>query len=196
MRNQKKQTTLFSLLGIVASAVASAALLVLAFPPYDYWFLAWVALAPLFAVMALPTPRPRAARAAAALTYVLFMGVAAVAGVSARPYLPRVAGQRLSAHSLPGFAGAVRERDPAAGALRALLLCACAGWSAGRAGAGETLFLAPAARRLDADRVRALPLAAWPYLGKSLHDAAHGTGGYGSDAVWRPVAAHVLHRAG
>ncbi|MYB76344.1 MAG: hypothetical protein F4X83_04460 [Chloroflexi bacterium] len=71
----KTQTTLFGLLGIVASALASTVLLVLAFPPYDYWFLAWVALVPMFAVMALPTPRPRAARAAAALTYVLYMGV-------------------------------------------------------------------------------------------------------------------------
>lgn len=71
----KNQTKLFGLLGILASAVASAVLLVLAFPPYDYWFLAWVALAPMFAVMALPTPRPRAARAAAALTFVLYMGV-------------------------------------------------------------------------------------------------------------------------
>lgn len=59
----------------LGSAVASAILLVLAFPPYDFWYLAWVALAPMFFVMALPTPRPRTARAAAALTYVLYMGV-------------------------------------------------------------------------------------------------------------------------
>lgn len=71
----KSQSTLVGLLGILASAVVSAVLLVLASPPFDYWFLAWVALAPMFAVMALPTPRPRAARAAAALTYVLYIGV-------------------------------------------------------------------------------------------------------------------------
>lgn len=56
------------------SAAASAILLVLAFPPYNFWFLAWVGLVPMFLSMALPVPRPRAARAAAALTYVLFMG--------------------------------------------------------------------------------------------------------------------------
>ena len=62
-------------LGILAGAAASALLLVLASPPHDYWFLAWVALVPMFAVMALPVPRPRAARAACALTYVLYVGV-------------------------------------------------------------------------------------------------------------------------
>ena len=50
-------------------------MLVLAFPPYNLWFLAWVALVPMFVPMALPVPRPRAARAAAAVTYVLYMGV-------------------------------------------------------------------------------------------------------------------------
>ncbi len=71
----KTQSTPFGILGILASAVTSAVLLVLAFPPYDYWFLAWVALVPMFLMWALPTPRPRAARAAAALTFVLYMGV-------------------------------------------------------------------------------------------------------------------------
>ena len=71
----KRQATLLGLLGILASAVASAVLLALAFPPFDYWYLAWVALVPMFVTMALPTPRPRAARAAAALTFVLYMGV-------------------------------------------------------------------------------------------------------------------------
>lgn len=69
------KTILVGILGVLASAVASAVLLVLAFPPYDYWFLAWVALVPMFVISALPTPRPRAARAAAALTFVLYMGV-------------------------------------------------------------------------------------------------------------------------
>ncbi len=70
----ENRTNLFGLLGILASAAASAVLLVLAFPPYDYWYLAWVALVPMFTIMALPTPRPRAARAVAALTFVLYMG--------------------------------------------------------------------------------------------------------------------------
>ena len=71
----KTHSTLLGVVSILASAVASAALLVLAFPPYDYWFLAWVALVPMFLPLALPTQRPRAARAASALTFVLFMGV-------------------------------------------------------------------------------------------------------------------------
>ena len=71
----KRHATLLGLLGILAGAVASAVMLALAFPPYDYWYLAWVALVPMFFIFALPTPRPRAARAAAALTFVLYMGV-------------------------------------------------------------------------------------------------------------------------
>ena len=75
MQSMKDRATLIGVLGILASALVSAVLLVLAFPPYDYWFLAWVALVPMFVMWALPTPRPRAARAAAALTFVLYMGV-------------------------------------------------------------------------------------------------------------------------
>ena len=71
----KTQAPQLGLLGILACGIASAALLVLAFPPYDYWYLAWIALVPMLVPLALPTPRPRAARAVAALTFVLYMGV-------------------------------------------------------------------------------------------------------------------------
>lgn len=71
----KTQAPQLGLLGILACGIVSAVLLVLAFPPYDYWYLAWIALVPMLVPLALPTPRPRAARAAAALTFVLYMGV-------------------------------------------------------------------------------------------------------------------------
>ena len=71
----KAQAPQLGLLSILACGIASAVLLVLAFPPNNYWFLAWVALVPMFLPLALPTPRPRAARAVAALTFVLYMGV-------------------------------------------------------------------------------------------------------------------------
>ena len=71
----KKHTTQLGLLGILACGIVSAVLLVLAFPPYDYWYLAWIALVPMLVPLALPTLRPRAARAVAALTFVLYMGV-------------------------------------------------------------------------------------------------------------------------
>ncbi len=71
----RKNAIVIGLIGTLVHSIGPAILLVLAFPPFNLWFLAWVALAPMFVVMALPTPRPRAARAAAALTFVLYMGV-------------------------------------------------------------------------------------------------------------------------
>ncbi len=74
-KHMKSRTLQFGIVGIVVSAVVSAVLLVLAFPPYNLWFLAWIALAPMLLPLAVPTLQPRAARAASALTYVLYMGV-------------------------------------------------------------------------------------------------------------------------
>ena len=96
----KKHSTLLGVVSILASAVASAALLVLAFPPYDYWFLAWVALVPMFLPLVLPTQRPRAARAASALTFVLFMGVLLWQAFPPRSHVPSLAERRLSADSI------------------------------------------------------------------------------------------------
>ena len=192
----KAQAPQLRLLGILACGIASAVLLVLAFPPNNYWFLAWVALVPMFLPLALPTPRPRAARAAAALTFVLYMGVllwqAFPPGLTSRAWRGSDFPPILFLDSPALFVSVILLPT----LFVTLLFCARADWAANLAGGSKTVFLAVAACCLDAYRVRTLPAAAWPHLGQSLHDATHVSNHDGNYAPWRAVAAHLLYCPG
>ena len=87
----KTHSILLGVVSILASAVASAALLVLAFPPYDYWFLAWVALVPMFLPLALPTQRPRRRPRRQRIDFCPLYGRSSVAGIPARSHVSSLA---------------------------------------------------------------------------------------------------------
>jgi apolipoprotein N-acyltransferase len=66
------QSRLWLALGLT---VVSAILLALAFPPRNAWWLAWIALVPMFLGQFLVAPSSRSGRAVGALTYVVYLGI-------------------------------------------------------------------------------------------------------------------------